>query len=184
MCENFTKCDEIQQNTFIEELQKIQADPDGFEKNKCEQCSDDCSPATWKCTDCKIALCESAKITHLKIPMLKGHKVVPLDSEAEKFIDNIIFCNLHVGIPVQQNCRDCDKLICYNCNTTDHQSHAAETVEEALERMIPFTESSARQVNENIKIMEAQIHGLKKKLYKQRSHMLLSGCKWMNTWKR
>ena len=84
MCENFSRCDQLQQNTFIEEFQKIQADPDISESIKCEQCSDDCGPATWKCAECKIGLCENGKAVHLRIPMLKGHEVIPLVNKREK----------------------------------------------------------------------------------------------------
>ena len=137
MCENFSKCDQVQQNSFIEELEKIHNEPENCDKVKCEQCSDDCGEATWKCTECKIGLCESAKIAHLRIPMLKGHKVASLDSEGEKLIDNIIFCKVHEDIPAQLNCYDCDQIICSTCNRIDHKGHTIETIEEALERILP-----------------------------------------------
>ena len=164
MCEHFTKCDQVEQNNFIEGLQKIYNEPEHCDEIICEQCSEDCGPATWKCADCKIGLCESAKIAYLRIPMLKGHKVVPLDSDGEKFIDDIVFCKVHEGIPIQLNCRDCKQLICYTCNISDHKGHKAESVVQALEMILPDTESSARQVNENIAIMAAQIEGVKKEI--------------------
>ena len=164
MCDNFTKCDQVEHNTFIEELQKMQGEPKHFDEIKCEQCPEDCGLPTWKCADCKIGLCENAKITHLRIPMLKGHKVLQLDNEREKFIDNVLFCKMHENIPVQLNCRDCDQLICYTCNIADHEHHKAETVEQALERILPETEKSARQVVENINSREAQIEAVKKEI--------------------
>ena len=78
MCENFTKCDQVKNNTFIEELQKIHSEPEHCDQIKCEQCFDDCGEATWKCAECKIGLCEIGKAVHLKIPMLKGHKILPV----------------------------------------------------------------------------------------------------------
>ena len=60
----------------------------------CLQCAEGVD-SQWKCADCLIELCEKCHLSHLRIPVCRGHRVVPLDSQTAGVIDRLVFCTIH-----------------------------------------------------------------------------------------
>ena len=109
----------------------------------CEMCSKEKSE--WKCVQCKAFLCEGCKMMHLKFGLGKGHTAVKAD-EVQSSIDKLVFCYKHPDQPIILNCRDCEEPLCIKCKVTKHEAHKTETVEDALERLLPEMEGYCKKV--------------------------------------
>ena len=111
--------------------------------NLCEMCSTE--KGSWKCVECKQFLCNNCKVLHTKVPLLKNHQIIPAE-ETDIAIDRLVFCEKHAGQAIIRNCRDCEELLCLTCKETTHESHKAETMEGALERILPEMEEYCEKI--------------------------------------
>lgn len=135
LCRSYASQEDIKSNFLVKELLHMYRD--STEKRvSCLQCVE-ATESQWKCVDCKIELCEKCHISHLRIPVCRGHRVIPLDSDTELVIDRLVFCTIHDDQPIMLNCKDCEVPLCIKCKVTEHESHKTETVERAVERLKP-----------------------------------------------
>ena len=105
--------------------------------NLCDMCSTE--KGSWKCVECKQHLCNNCKVLHLNVPFCKNHQVIPAE-EADTVIDSLLFCEKHPDELVIRNCRQCEELLCVSCKEAAHDSHKTETLEGALDRVLPEME--------------------------------------------
>ena len=99
----------------------------------------------WKCVECKQYLCNNCKVTHVKVPLLKNHHIVPAE-EMDIAIDRLVFCENHTDQIIVSNCQKCEELLCFTCKETAHVSHKIETVESALQRILPEIEGHSEKI--------------------------------------
>ena len=125
--------------------------------------------ASWKCLDCKIPLCSDCQACHLKIPMLKGHKIEALAMEnMTRSIDEVIFCPQHPDKVLELTCNTCNVFVCLLCALKDHPMHDTEMIDEALETTSLLLTESNINIEKNIQILEAQIKGVRKRVEETR----------------
>ena len=101
----------------------------------CEICLE--RKSAWKCVDCKTLLCDKCKVHHPRFPSFRGHRIVELGDEGDTEIDRLVFCEKHTEQLIIRNCQECEELLCHTCRETAHEFHKTETIEQALERVLP-----------------------------------------------
>ena len=148
VCAVFTAENHVKDNLILIELLDMQHNKESDTKHACEQCLE--VDSEWKCLDCKIKLCKKCHSNHVRIPLLRGHRVLPLDAETEMMIDRLVFCSKHNDQPIVFNCGDCEVLLCINCKVTQHESHKTETVEDTLKRILPEVSRCVEEVKQHI----------------------------------
>ena len=160
-CNQFSGEKEIDSDFFIVKLLNVNNDST-INNNVaaiCSQCDRE-AEVSGKCVDCKLELCEKCQFYHRKIPMLKTHKIVPIEESDEKnVIDQLIFCSFHADELIKLNCRACQKLICLMCKATEHDDHNTEVIATALERVRTEMANSSKQISQNVDVMKLQIKG-------------------------
>ena len=155
MCNQFSDELSLKANFFVEDLLGV-VNKSSKESVKCDQCTNDVN-AECKCLDCKPNLCSQCQAPHLKIPALKGHQVLPIDSELESFVDRLVYCRVHQDKTIELNCKQCELAMCILCHVVDHNGHETETIDGALERLLPKLKGSSEQVKHNLKDIQGQI---------------------------
>ena len=64
-----------------------------------------------------------------------------------------VICDVHSCEPAALHCRDCKQLICLLCNhETTHKTHSAETIEEALQQILPVVRQNQLKVRVKIDV--------------------------------
>ena len=123
----------------------------------------------WKCLDCRMPLCDCCKSMHVKLPLLKGHKIEALTAEEpRKGIDEITFCPQHPDKILEMSCNSCNILVCFLCALKDHPLHDTETIHDALETTCFFLTESNVNMDKNMQIIKAQIDGVTKRVEETR----------------
>ena len=168
-CGMFSAVDRTEHNVFIQKLvdaQNVKTETVETCQITCKQCMDSESVAKWKCNDCKLELCPKCHSSHLNIPLLKGHTIVPLDSDsnADKAIDELVFCSKHPEKLIEAHCTDCSVPLCFLCKLTEHDTHKTETIEVALARLLP-------QLKKYNQAIRGKVGYFKKKIQTIRSQM-------------
>lgn len=131
---NFLAEQLLQQSLFAEIIS-------GAVKVPCEVCNTSSgtheqldSTATSYCVNCGQYLCATCRTCHQKITVTKSHTVVTLEemrvNETLQRI-RVIYCNEHVGRPLELYCCPCKAVICMKCLTVDHVGHAYSNLIEA-----------------------------------------------------
>ena len=91
----------------------------------------------WRCNDCKDNFCQGCRERHDGFRLFQQHRWVSFDDTlVTDVIDEILFCELHPDKTLEFHCKDCNRLTCLLCNGTAHKMHTAETVGEALARIV------------------------------------------------
>ena len=102
---------------------------------------------TWKCVECNVQLCDRCKEHHSRIRLCHDHTVTQLSEDGtETDTDKTVFCEKHAGQPIILNCQECEELLCGRCKETAHQSHKTETIDEALQRVMPEMEGCCEKI--------------------------------------
>ena len=97
----------------------------------------------------------------MRIPALKGHRVLPIDTATDSVVDRLVYCSAHQDKTIELNCKQCELSICILCHVVNHNGHETETIDDALERrLLPKLNENSEQVKHNIKDIQAQIEGL------------------------
>ena len=169
-CNRFTSEEDVKENNFI---QKVVMSNKVNEKAKdrltCKYCNGE-TDVKWCCTDCRIVLCSSCRVNHIKIPMLKNHVVVELDTSKsiDIVVDELLFCQQHRDRLVELNCRICETPLCLYCKMEDHDRHTSETVTNALKRLVPEIEQKRKILVEKIQHLETKVRVIKSKMEETR----------------
>ena len=172
MCDQFSNELSVKANFFVEDLLGV-VDKNSKDSVKCDQCANDVN-AEWKCLDCKFNLCSQCQASHLRIPALKGHRVLPIDTATDSVVDRLVYCSAHQDKTIELNCKQCELPICILCHVVNHNGHETETIDDALERLLPKLNKNSEQVKHNIKYIQAQIEGLDQQTKVTRSKTLNS----------
>lgn len=161
-CKTFSTEGSLRQNEFLEDLRSVANM--NFEFEGCKQCYSKIK-VTKKCEDCKTELCEDCQAIHLRIPMLKDHHLIDIDDKnAMHAIDKLVYCRYHPSKLVKYNCKTCQIQTCSVCNLTSHNTHVIETVEEAIDRLLPEMQTNAKNVNKNLYKIQKQIESVSSKI--------------------
>ena len=157
LCRQFTAKDQLHalpiMNQLMEAIAQSSAD------KKCGTCSGD-NP-TCRCLDCKDNFCDTCRADHNKFKALQHHKWQRIDSSEKAVIDEVAYCQVHPSKPVEIHCRDCKQLVCLLCNGTTHKTHSAETIEEALQQILPVVKDNQLKVKAMIRGTQARLHDIK-----------------------
>ena len=65
-------------------------------------------------------------------------------------VDQLVFCKTHTDKPIELFCQVCQMPICMKCKVTKHDAHKTQTIEEALEEMMPQIEQSFADMENDI----------------------------------
>ena len=88
---------------------------------------------------------------------MKHHKCEQLSGELKVLIDKHVYCERHRQELVKFHCKDCKELICILCNGTEHKSHDAETIDEAVQKLLPVFKENTKQLEDIVKTNEADL---------------------------
>ena len=69
----------------------------------------------------------------------------------ELVIDRHVFCARHPDKHVELHCKQCQMLICILCRGTDHHFHEAETIQDALNYIVPIVQQNTERIEKRIK---------------------------------
>ena len=158
MCNQFSNQLSVKANFFVEDLLGV-VNKSSKDSVKCNQCTNGVD-AEWKCLDCKFNLCSQCQVSHLRIPALKGHRVLPIDSATDSVVDKLVYCSVHEDKTIELNCKQCELPICILCHVVGHNGHEIETINGALQRLLPTLRENSKQVEDNVSDIQAQIEGL------------------------
>ncbi|XP_035672317.1 tripartite motif-containing protein 2-like [Branchiostoma floridae] len=90
----------------------------------CGMCESDAS-IEGTCGDCKLLLCGNCLTGHGNSPALKDHYIIALherkDSGSRSKFTRTQYCPQHADQRRTFYCQPCDKLVCQDCTTTEHQ---------------------------------------------------------------
>ena len=161
VCEISVTQTDISENTFLTDLISYVKSGDIPPEVKCKQCHGDPNMAVVKCVDCKIELCDSCEISHLKIPTLSDHTCVNLRDVSEKFVDKLHLCDSH-SKPFEFNCRDCEDLLCAKC-IDDHFAHYSESMKAAEENLIEQTNNMTKRMSKYCEILQQNVTGIRQR---------------------
>ena len=143
---------------FVHELLEI-VDLAKKEQRYCDKCKE--KPATHRCVDCKENFCEGCKTNHDGFSFLKHHTWERLSDDATPIIDKHIYCTKHKGEMAKLHCIDCDQLICILCKGTEHNFHQGETIDDAIERLMPGVKNQQEKVQAMIEQNEGKLSKLR-----------------------
>lgn len=167
VCNAFTPDKTIESSCFLNELLDLYNDLT-LEEVECEYCLG--AEAEWKCLDCKLDLCTKCKEGHIRVPLLKTHKIVHRENVGELCVDQIMFCPSHSDEPIKFSCQECGTPICVKCKITKHDHHKTETIQETVEKLVYNIAASTSDVakrivglDDNITILVEYKDSLKKK---------------------
>ena len=161
LCRKFTAKDQLYALPIMNQL--MEAITQSSATLKCGTCGHD--KPTWRCMDCKENFCDTCRTDHNKFKALQHHKWQRFDGNDKTVIDDVVYCDVHSSEQVKIHCRDCKQLICLLCNETTHKTHTAETIEEALQQMLPIV--SENQLKAKTLIQDTQISLAEAKQKKQ-----------------
>ena len=143
LCRTFTASDEPKSlpimNQLMEALQAASTDV-----KTCERCNK--GSIKWRCLDCKDNFCSECRQLHDSFKLFRAHRIEAIGDSGKPVIDDIVFCQVHSSEQVKLHCRDCKKLICILCNLTTHKTHSVETIEEALQQILPVVKDNQVKV--------------------------------------
>ena len=100
---------------------------------------------------------------HDTYSFLKHHKWVEITDTSQPIVDKLVYCPHHLEELAKFNCKDCNELICLICNGTKHKLHQAESIQEALDRLIPTIKEQGETVKTRIKDNETLLADLKQR---------------------
>ena len=108
------------------------------EMETCRKCKK--AVPAWRCVDCKKNFCAECKRHHNDFELFQTHTWEKYGNgqNVTAKIDEVVFCDVHRSKAAEIHCRNCNQLICLLCNGTTHKQHTAETIAEALERILPL----------------------------------------------
>ncbi|XP_078588987.1 E3 ubiquitin-protein ligase TRIM71-like [Branchiostoma floridae x Branchiostoma japonicum] len=90
----------------------------------CGMCESDAS-IEGTCGDCKLLLCGNCLTGHGNSPALKDHYIIALhernDPSSRSKFTRTQYCPQHTDQRRTFYCQPCDKLVCQDCTTTEHQ---------------------------------------------------------------
>ena len=165
-CNRFTSEEDVMENDFIGKLiESEKKDQKIKDPVTCKQCSSE-THEKWWCSYCRIELCSSCHVNHIKIPMLKHHVVSKLDAgkTTDIIVDELLFCQHHKERLIELNCKMCEAPLCLHCKMEDHDTHTSETVTHALKRLVPEMEQRSETISTKMKYLEAKIKVIRIKM--------------------
>ena len=147
LCKEVTVKDNIQSVECINELLKI-ANRDKNFGTQCDKCNK--NTVIWRCHDCKANYCHKCYDQHNGFPGLKNHTWEKLTDGNNVVLDKHVYCQHHPAKHVEIYCKDCKKMICLLCNGTEHKSHEADTIDEAVKKVLKSLHENSTKLNEAI----------------------------------
>jgi streptogramin lyase len=101
----------------------------------CEICDVD-TPAESRCLECEENFCQPCATSHMKMKISRGHHFTSLsDPSVSSKLVSKIFCSRHEKEELKYYCKECEELICIDCNMTRHKNHSSDDVSEVAIRM-------------------------------------------------
>ena len=110
---------------MIKVLEVHKADESSSDALTCENGLDD-NPATARCVDCDVYLCDSCSEMHKKMVATREHGITSLEEikrMGNKSLKTVHRCPNHSKELLKLYCRTCSKTICGDCTYVDHRSH-------------------------------------------------------------
>ena len=97
-----------------------------------EACQDSDVPATSRCMECNMTLCEGHVLVHGKGKITSTHNILPLEGVAD---GNDLKCRLHSSKDLIKYCSTCNICVCVICLAKDaHGGHDLEEISTAAKR--------------------------------------------------
>ena len=155
LCRKFTAKGQLQALPIMSQLLEAINLAKG-ESEKCGKCK--IGVPKWWCVDCKKFYCVECKLHHDDFELFQSHQWEQCGDAPKAVIDKIVFCDVHPSKQVELHCRDCKQLICLLCNGTTHKQHTAETIEEALQQILPVVRENQVKVKAMIATTKAEIN--------------------------
>ncbi|XP_065186064.1 E3 ubiquitin-protein ligase TRIM45-like [Sycon ciliatum] len=109
----------------------------------CDDCAED-EPATARCVNCGVNLCETHAASHPLFRATRNHKVASLTAEQEKNAPRTTklqhYCAFHPTQVLSNYCVPCDQLACQQCLDTGahskpEQKHQLVPIQNAVQEM-------------------------------------------------
>ena len=152
VCRKFTAKNQLQSLPIMTQLMEAMKQASVATCGKCKK-----QAPIQRCLDCKESYCDACRDTHNEFKLFQSHAWEAIGDTARPIIDEIVFCRMHQAKPAELYCRDCKQLICLLCNGTTHKTHSAETVEEALQQILPAVREKQLEVKAKIECTQACI---------------------------
>ena len=150
LCKTFSKTGEFIDIYNLQDLLELYWKCKKGTLPPCFICDSEKNKLLWKCTDCKITLCEGCQIMHNKLPNCKTHQCKPYNADSEQVIDVSYYCEHHSDQIMDIYCNECKKIICFRCKVTNHDKHRSETIENAIKSITQDIEKSLKIVGNRI----------------------------------
>ena len=155
LCRKFTAEGHLQSLPIMGQILEA-IDSSAQNKPKCSKCK--IKDSACRCLDCKENFCKSCRDAHDEFSVLRHHRWEAIEDSAKPVIDELVYCKVHPSEPVKLHCRDCKQLICLLCRATSHHHHhSAETIEDALRKILPEVKEKQVKVKAVIKATNADI---------------------------
>ncbi|XP_049338573.1 E3 ubiquitin-protein ligase TRIM39-like isoform X6 [Astyanax mexicanus] len=131
--EEFSRRPELRVNTFISGLtaqfkKSLQVESSRSSEKPtnvlCDTCSENKNNALKSCLTCMTSYCKTHLEPHLRVPLLKKHKLMDPVENLQDYI-----CQNHER-PLELFCRDDQTCVCRFCTETDHKTHSTVPVEQ------------------------------------------------------
>ena len=110
---------------MIKVLEVHKADESSSDALTCENGLDD-NPATARCVNCDVYLCDSCSEMHKKMVATREHNITSLEEikrMGNRSLKTVHCCPNHSKELLKLYCRTCSKTICGDCTYVDHRSH-------------------------------------------------------------
>ena len=130
ICEEVTPKDQVQPMKIVQELLELVSGT-RIEEMKCSQCKT--KVPTKRCLDCKANFCSECQEAHNKWAMLAHHQWEELPETPLPVLDKHTHCKKHPQEHIKLYCKDCKVMVCLLCNGTEHKTHEAATIDDAVQ---------------------------------------------------
>ncbi|XP_016336411.1 uncharacterized protein LOC107684629 isoform X2 [Sinocyclocheilus anshuiensis] len=127
--ETFKQRPDLKINTTLRELvgDYKKKSPEKKPEVLCDICEERKLNALKSCLVCQSSYCETHLEPHLRVALLKKHKLMDPVNNLEDYI-----CQKHDS-PLELFCRDDQTCVCLICSVTDHKNHNTVPIEEESE---------------------------------------------------
>ena len=130
----------------------------------CQICDEETS-IQWKCSDCKMFMCEICKVKiHPKFTFGKDHTITnireikPNNEQSEASLDfTNIKCSLHDNQKCCLYCKLCDQVICPRCVLSTHNKHDLAEISEGYDIKVENLKTTRTNLHQEKVNMETEI---------------------------